>query len=114
MTGEETIVKPVNVDTRYRVEKPENPTKEGDEFLGWYMGNGKEYKFDSVITESISLYAKWRSEDGREYLAVDQDVVKVFDFEPVIAISASVVVLAGLITGYIILAKKRGKKNAKA
>ena len=114
VTGEETIVKPVNVDNRYRVEKPENPTKQGDEFLGWYMGNGKEYKFDSVITESITLYAKWRSEDGREYLAVDQDVVKVFDFEPVIAISASVVVLAGLITGYIILVRKRGKRNAKA
>ncbi len=114
VTGEENIVKPVNADTRYRVEKPENPTKEGDEFLGWYLGNGKEYKFDSVILESITVYAKWRSADGREYMSVDEDIVKVFDYEPVIAISASILVLAGLVAGYIILIKKRGKRNDKA
>ncbi|MBQ4284200.1 MAG: InlB B-repeat-containing protein [Lachnospira sp.] len=114
VTGEKNIVKPVNVDTRYRVEKPENPTKEGDEFLGWYLGNGKEYKFDSIITESITLYAKWRNGDGEEYLAVNQEIGKTFNYEPVIAISASVLVLAGLITGYIMLIKKRGKTNDKA
>ena len=114
VTGEEDIVKPVNADTRFRIEKPEDPKKDGDEFLGWYLGNGKEYKFDSLVTESITLYAKWRSEDGREYLAVGQDDVKAFDFEPVIAISASVIVLAGLVAGYIVLSKKRGKKHEKA
>ena len=114
VTGEENIVKPVNADTRYRVEKPENPTKEGDEFLGWYLGNGTEYKFDNVILESITLYAKWRDGDGHEYLAVNQEIEKSFDYEPVIAISASVLVLLGIVTGYIILIKKRGKKNEKA
>lgn len=114
VTGDKDIVKEVNADTRFRVEKPEDPTKEGDEFLGWYLGNGKEYKFDGILTESITLYAKWRNGDGQEYLAVSQDAANLLDLEPVIAISASVIILAGLVAGYIILLKKRGKINEKA
>lgn len=113
VTGEEKFVKPINANTRYRVEKPEDPTKKGDEFLGWYLGTDQEFNFDSYVTESVTLYAKWRNGDGHEYLAVDSDEVNKLsiDFEPIIAIGASVVVLAGLVTGYVILAKKRGKKN---
>lgn len=116
ITGDEKIVKEVNPDTRYRVEKPEDPTKKGDEFLGWYLGTDQEFDFDSYTTESVTLYAKWRDGDGHEYLAVDSEAVNKIsiDFEPIIAIGASAVVLAGLVVGYIILAKRRGKKNEQA
>ena len=113
ITGEDTIVKDVNVGTRFHVEKPEDPTKADNEFVGWYLGNGKEYKFDSFVTESLTLYAKWRDGDGHEYLAVGGDIQS-FDYEPVIAITLSVVVLAGLVAGYIILVKRRRKSNEKA
>lgn len=116
ITGEEKIVKEINADTRYRVEKPEDPTKKGDEFLGWYLGSEQEFDFDSYTTESVTLYAKWRDGDGHEYLAVDSEGVNKWsiDFEPIIAIGASAVILAGLVVGYIILAKRRGKKNEQA
>lgn len=114
VTGEETIVKSANAKTRYRVEKPEDPTKEGDSFVGWYLGNDTEYKFDSPITESLTLYAKWRDGDGHEYLAVGQEAKFNINYEPIIAITLSTVVLAGLVIGYIALVKKRRDRHGQA
>lgn len=112
VNGEQITVKEANADNRYRVEKPEDPTKKDNTFIGWYKGDDTEYKFDSFITESITLYAKWRDGDGHEYLAVN--AVGNFDYEPIIAISISVLVLAGLVAGYMILVKKRRNRNDKA
>ena len=106
-------MKDVNVENRFRVEKPEDPKKKDDTFVGWYLGNDTEYKFDSVITESLTLYAKWRDGNGHEYLATDGNAIP-FDYEPAVAITLSVIVLVGLVVGYIQLVKKRGKNNEKA
>lgn len=38
--------------------KPEDPVKEGHEFLGWYNGE-VEYKFDEAVIANIALKAKW-------------------------------------------------------
>lgn len=42
-----------------KVTKPSNPTKEGFEFLGWYL-NGKYFDFETPIKEDITLEAKWK------------------------------------------------------
>ena len=40
--------------------KPNDPTKEGYTFLGWYYDN-KEWNFiDDVVTDNITLVAKWQ------------------------------------------------------
>ncbi len=49
-----------------KITKPENPTKEGYEFAGWYLSDAmmEEYSFDRMPAENIDLYAKW---EAREY-----------------------------------------------
>lgn len=51
------IVKPFNM----RVSQPEEPTKEGFVFGGWYTDSElvNSYPFDRMQAEDITLYAKW-------------------------------------------------------
>ncbi|MCM1131154.1 MAG: endonuclease [Roseburia sp.] len=44
--------------------KPENPTREGYDFVGWYWKD-EEFDFTTKITENMQLIAKWvKSNDG--------------------------------------------------
>ena len=47
-----------------RIEKPENPTREGYLFDGWFTDEActKEYDFAGRVTTNITLYAKWTAE----------------------------------------------------
>ena len=51
----------INVEGGKTVEKPDDPTKEGFTFGGWYTNwEGTEaFDFSTPITEDIKLYAKW-------------------------------------------------------
>ena len=56
-----------------KVEKPEDPTRGGLIFKGWYLDKKFKNKFDfnTPITKSIELYAKW----NEEYLNTFSDVL---------------------------------------
>ena len=41
---------------------PENPTREGYEFIGWEL-DGYAYNFSLPITKDITLVAKWQEEN---------------------------------------------------
>ncbi len=43
---------------------PNDPTKDGYEFFGWYYSNGysQPFDFDQEITSDITIYAKWYDE----------------------------------------------------
>ena len=53
------------VDTQKNVQygttatKPENPTREGYRFLGWFTKDGKAFDFSTPITGDITLVARW-------------------------------------------------------
>lgn len=46
------------VEENNKSKKPEDPTKEGYDFKGWYYNN-KEFDFESTVTKDITLIAKW-------------------------------------------------------
>lgn len=48
-----------------RVIKPDNPTKEGYEFKGWFIDD-KEYDFEDDVTKDIELKAKWEENNVSE------------------------------------------------
>lgn len=42
---------------------PATPTYTGWQFLGWYTKDGKQYDFNSTVTESVAVEAKWAIAD---------------------------------------------------
>ncbi len=47
-----------NIKEGEKVSKPENPSKEKSEFVGWFNGDN-EYDFNLVVTSNLELTAKW-------------------------------------------------------
>lgn len=43
----------------YKVTKPADPVREGYVFKGWMYPDGSDFNFDTVVTSSIRLMAKW-------------------------------------------------------
>lgn len=41
-----------------KVTRPENPTRDGYDFVNWYL-NDKEYNFDDKVTSNLKIVAKW-------------------------------------------------------
>lgn len=99
----------VNEKTGFTAMKPADPTREGAEFLGWVLSDGSDFDFDTVVTESLTLYAKWS--DGIAYKAVDGEPTAV-DPAMILAIAASALLLVGGAVTTVLLLRKGGKKNA--
>ncbi len=76
------IVKTENIEKGNTATKPTNPTKEGYDFLGWYLG-AEKFDFSTAIEENIKLEAKWVSkvdENNKTYtitLNIDGEEEKV-------------------------------------
>lgn len=62
------------VDTQKNVQygttatKPENPTREGYRFLGWFTKDGEAFDFSTPITKSMTLTAKWEIVNINAYI----------------------------------------------
>ena len=105
--GSEIAAQLVGLEQGYRAVKPEDPTLEGDTFMGWYTSNGEEYDFDAIVTGSVTLYAKWKNTEYQKIDAVHTEE----PISPWVKIGA-VVLLAGIAAAVLLIV--RGKKYAKA
>lgn len=99
----------------YVAKEPEAPTKENNTFVSWVTQDGKDYNFDSVVTNSITLYAKWMDEEGRVTVALPDDntIGTNMPTEIVIPI-VSAVILAACVTGCVLLIRRGGKKHVES
>ncbi len=52
----------VQVEIKSKVDKPEDPVKEGYKFIGWYLKN-EEFDFDNKILKDITLVAKFEEDN---------------------------------------------------
>ena len=73
---------------------PENPTKEGYTFIGWYLDANHTYKYDfaSKVEGSFTLYAKWGVNQytiSFETYGGSSIANKTFDFGSTIELSAT-------------------------
>ena len=55
-------VNSIDVQIGEKVLKPSNPTKDGNSFIEWQL-NGIAYDFNQVLTNNITLIAKWNVSD---------------------------------------------------
>ncbi len=114
VTGTEEVIQPLKLDAAsgYYAAAPENPVKQGAEFMGWYLSDGTKYDFSGIVDRSITLYAKWS--DDPQFLKTTPSPVT----EPapsndwIIAVVVSGILLAaGVAISVIIFVK--GKKHEK-
>ena len=114
VTGDDSTIETqiLSATNGYIVEKPENPVKEGTTFVGWVTRNGEEFDFNSYVTKSLTLYAKWLDEDGRETVAI-LDKTGPVDYSPYISSVVGVIILVVSITGCVFFIRKGGNRHAK-
>lgn len=104
----------VTAETGYKIEKPEDPVVEGFTFDGWCLRDGTLYDFSKIVTESVTLYARYSDGAGHEYLAVDNIIEEPEDKGNAewIVIATSSVLLVMLTSVGIVLISKKGRKKS--
>ena len=112
-TSEKIESQRVSAENGYVAMKPEQPQVEGKVFEGWVTQDEEMFDFDSVVSESITLYAKWEGEDVRQLMYAEPEVtpVKPVNYAPYISAGVSILILAAVITGSVFLIRRGGKKH---
>lgn len=71
--GSEDQIQILNMENGYRVQKPADPVLDGCSFEGWCTSDGTAYDFETIVTETVTLYAKWTNGAGITYLASEHE-----------------------------------------
>ena len=58
-----SAVASAKVDYSAKAVRPDDPTREGYRFVGWYVGD-RAYDFDDIVTEDVTLTAVWEKVAG--------------------------------------------------
>lgn len=105
ISGEVIATITVGAATDYKVERPEDPTQENGNFVSWVDGTGKEYDFDTIVTEAKTLYAVW---DGEQEWEVVQNFAENKMNKGVVAAGiVCVLLIGGTVAASFIFVRKR-------
>ena len=99
-----------DMSTGYIVQKPKDPVLKDCTFKGWCMADGTEYDFESIVTESKTLYAKWSDGAGVEYIA-DGDGIRRMDTTPYLVIGGCAILFLVTIGVSVLILKRGGQKR---
>lgn len=105
--GNEVPLQLVGAEQNFLATKPDAPTMEGAQFVCWCTSDGQEFDFNTVITKSITLYAKW---ENINYVNVATAEALNSNWL-VFVIGGTVVLLGGAAVGIVMI--KRTKKYEK-
>ena len=107
-TGNDDVIKEqvLSAENGYHVLRPNEPIAEGKEFEGWYTADGQEFDFEKIVTESMTLHAKW---DGK-IVYTNKVVPERTNYMPYIAVGSSILLLVVAVSISIVIVK-RGKRN---
>ena len=77
-----SAVDKVKTDKNGKIERPDDPTKEGYIFVGWYSDSKltKPFDFSAELTANSTLYAKWK-ENNEIILTIGSRKISVFGRE---------------------------------
>lgn len=113
--GTEDTVQVMDMANGYKATKPADPVLDGCTFEGWCTIDGTAYDFNTMVTRSNTLYAKWTNGAGITYLATQDGGAANDNAAPnfdVLIICAVMVVAAMVICIFIIKGgSKRDKKT---
>ena len=100
----------VTAEDGYKVKKPSDPDVDGYTFTSWCLNDGTEYNFDDIVTESITLYAKYADGNGNEYLSVDGEIHNQEIVQTFITVGSGIL-LTGVTAALVVLMVRKGKKR---
>ena len=95
--------------TGYVAKSPDEPVMEGYEFIGWHTSDGTEFDFNQVVTESVTLYAKWSGDEGITFLAKDT----AFNGNYLYITAGTLVLIAGLVVGVTFVVRSMKNERSK-
>lgn len=101
----------VNAKTGYKVEQPDDPTLDGYAFKCWCLNDGTEYDFENIVTETMTLYAKYEDGNGHEYIAVDGQT-KGADMKAVFLAVAGVIIVGATVLACVKITDEQAEEIA--
>ena len=100
----------MNEENGYQVLRPTDPTLEGNTFEGWYTLDGEEFDFKKIVTESVTLYAKWSDVEWTSITSAESHKGGI-SMPVIFCIGGALILIgAGVIGGIMI---KRGNRREK-
>lgn len=111
--GSEDQIQIMDMENGYLARKPADPVLDGCTFEGWCTSDGAAYEFENMVTESVTVYAKWTNGAGVTYLATENDSASegATSGVVIIIICAIMAVAAGVLCFVIIKGGFKRDKN---